>query len=151
MKTSIRWLIRKDLPSVMKIESDSFEFSWTEDDFISALRQRNVIGMVVEHLDVVIGYMVYELRPKSIALWSLAVHPEFRRRGVGKTLIQKLQSKLKTGRNSIVLEVRESNTDAHLFLRDQGFFAVGVLREFYPETREDAYLFRFEACQPTSV
>lgn len=145
MKTNIRWLIRKDMPSVMKIERESFDFPWTEDDFIRSLRQRNVIGMVVEHLEVVVGFMIYELRPNSISLWSIAVHPEFRRVGLGRALIEKLFTKTTGKRNKIVLECRERNVGAQLFLRDQGFLAIGVLREFYPETNEDAYLFTWHA------
>lgn len=145
MKINIRWLVRKDMPSVMKIEHESFDFPWSEDDFIESLRQRNVIGMVAEHLDVVVGFMIYELRPNAISLWSIAVHPEFRRRGVGRALITKLLTKTTGRRNKILLECRETNIGAQLFLRDHGFFAVGVLREFYPETNEDAYLFTWNA------
>jgi [ribosomal protein S18]-alanine N-acetyltransferase len=44
----VRWLIRRDMPAVLKIEDSSFEFPWREDDFIRALRQRNCIGMVAD-------------------------------------------------------------------------------------------------------
>ena len=47
----IRWMIRRDMPEVLDIENRSFEFSWTEEDFIRCLRQRNCIGMVAEHDD----------------------------------------------------------------------------------------------------
>src|SRR5690348_2779098 len=42
----IRWMIRRDMPEVMRTERASFEYSWTEDDFLRCLRQRNCIGMV---------------------------------------------------------------------------------------------------------
>ena len=45
----IRWMIRRDMPEVLGIENSSFEFSWSEDDFIRCLRQRNCIGMVAEY------------------------------------------------------------------------------------------------------
>jgi len=45
----IRWMIRRDMPEVLEIEDRSFEFSWSEEDFIRCLRQRNCIGMVAEH------------------------------------------------------------------------------------------------------
>ena len=44
----IRWMIRRDMPDVMGIEVASFEYAWTEDDFLRCLRQRNCIGMVAE-------------------------------------------------------------------------------------------------------
>ncbi|MDA8746115.1 ribosomal-protein-alanine N-acetyltransferase RimI, partial [Rubripirellula amarantea] len=56
----IRWMIRRDMPAVLAIENKSFEFSWTEEDFIRCLRQRNCIGMVAEENDQVVGFMIYE-------------------------------------------------------------------------------------------
>ena len=43
----IRWMIRRDMPGVLEIEKLSFEYPWTEEDFIRCLRRRNCIGMVV--------------------------------------------------------------------------------------------------------
>ena len=55
-KTHIRWMIRRDMPDVLRAERDSFEFSWTEEDFLKCLRQRNCIGMVAEHNEKVVGF-----------------------------------------------------------------------------------------------
>ena len=60
-KVHIRWMIRRDMAEVLAIEADSFEYPWSEDDFIRCLRQRNVIGMVAELDDRIVGFMVYEL------------------------------------------------------------------------------------------
>ena len=46
-------------------------------------------------------------------------------------------------RNRILLEIRETNLDAQLFFRDSGFRAISVLRDFYDDTTEDAYLMQF--------
>ena len=40
--------------------------------------------------------------------------------------------------------MRETNLSAQLFFRDAGFRAVSVLRDFYDDTTEDAYLMQFE-------
>jgi ribosomal-protein-alanine N-acetyltransferase len=43
-----------------------------------------------------------------------------------------------------MLEVRETNLDAQLFWKAQGFRAVSVVKEFYIESPgEDAYLFQY--------
>jgi ribosomal-protein-alanine N-acetyltransferase len=151
LEAKIRWLIRRDMPEVLPIERASFEFPWSENDFINALRQRNIIGMVAELDEVVVGYMIYELHPNRIYLWSLAVHPEFRRQGVGSALIEKLVSKLYQKRSRINVEVRETNLDAQLFFRGSGFRAVGVIRDRYPETTEDAYLFVYRSPKTSTV
>ena len=140
----IRWLIRRDMDAVLEIESASFEFPWTEDEFINCLRQRDCIGMVAEYAEQVVGFMVYELQPTSIHVLSFAVHPEFRRKSVGTTLVQKLISKLAyQRRNRIQLEVRETNLAAQLFLKHLGFRATGVLRSFYEDSTEDAILMQY--------
>lgn len=140
----IRWMIRRDMAEVLEIETRSFEFPWSEQDFIHCLRQRNCIGMVAEHDEQVVGFMVYELHKDQLHVLNFAVHPDFRRRGVGKQMVGKLISKLShQRRNRILLEVRETNLPAQLFFRTMGFRAVSVLRDFYEDTTEDAYLMRY--------
>lgn len=134
-------LIHRDMPEVLEIESQSFDFPWTEEDFIRYLRQRNTIGMVAECKERVVGFMVYELHKSRLHVLNFAVRPELRRRGVGSRMIAKLVSKLShQRRDQIQLEVRESNLDAQLFFRRMGFRAVSVLRDFYGDSDEDAYL-----------
>jgi ribosomal-protein-alanine N-acetyltransferase len=140
----IRWMIRRDMPEVLDAESQSFEFPWSEEDFIRCLRQRNCIGMVAEHDEQVVGFMIYELHKTRLHVLNFAVSSEFRRRGVGAAMIGKLISKLShQRRNRILLEVRETNLAAQLFFRHAGFRAVSVLRDFYDDTTEDAYLMQY--------
>ena len=138
MSTEIRWLIRRDLPTILHIENESFSEPWTEEDFIRCLRQRNCIGMVAEEEDEIKGFMIYELHKDRLHLLSLAVAQASRREGVGAAMVDKLTSKLSfERRNRITLDVRETNLDAQLFFRAQGFRATKVLRGFYDD--EDAY------------
>lgn len=140
----IRWMIRRDMAEVLEIEQDGFEFPWTEDDFIRCLRQRNCIGMVSEWDDRVAGFMIYELHRTRLHLLNFAVTSEFRRRGVGTLMLAKLIGKLSTQRRTrISLEVRETNLAAQLFFRDNGFRAVNVLRDYYQDTTEDAYVMQY--------
>ena len=145
-KTSvhIRWMIRRDMPSVLAIENKSFEFAWTEEDFIRCLRQRNCIGMVAEEDDEVAGFMIYELHKNRLHILNFAVATEHRRAGIGNAMMAKLLGKLSLERrNRIMLEVRETNLEAQLFFKTLGFRAVSVLRDFYEDTDEDAYLMQF--------
>ena len=146
----IRWMIRRDMPAVLGIENNCFEFAWTEEDFIRCLRQRNCIGMVAEKDDEVVGFMIYELHKNRLHILNFAVHEEHRRHGVGKAMVSKLLGKLShERRNRIMLEVRETNLEAQLFFKSLGFRAISVLRDFYDDTVEDAYLMQFRY-QPTA-
>jgi len=144
VRVHIRWRIRRDMPEVRAIELESFEFPWSEDDFIRCLRQRNCIGMVAEHDDHVAGFMIYELHKNRIHVLNFAVAERYRRMGVGSQMLAKLIAKLSTQRRSrILLEVRETNLAAQLFFRENGFRAVSVLRSYYADTPEDAYIMQF--------
>jgi ribosomal-protein-alanine N-acetyltransferase len=145
----IRWMIRRDMPAVLDIENQSFEFPWSEEEFIRCLRQRNCIGMVAEQDDQVVGFMIYELHKNRLHILNFAVDPEARRSGIGSAMIDKLVGKLSHDRrNRIMLEVRETNLDAQLFFRSRGFRAISVLRDFYDDSTEDAYLMQLRY-QPT--
>ena len=72
---------------------------------------------------------------------NFAVNPEYRRKNVGNQMVNKLVNKLShQRRNRILLEVRETNLSAQMFFAKAGFRAVSVLRDFYDDTTEDAYL-----------
>jgi ribosomal-protein-alanine N-acetyltransferase len=154
IRVQIRWMIRRDMSEVLQIERQSFEFPWVDDDFIRCLRQRNCIGMVAEHEGRVVGFMIYELHRTRIHVINFAVGGLYQRLGVGSQMIAKLIAKLTVQRRSrIVLEVRETNLDAQLFFRENGFRAVSVLHKFYDDTPEDAYLmqYRYRTERPAAV
>jgi ribosomal-protein-alanine N-acetyltransferase len=144
VRVHIRWMIRRDMMEVLEIENQSFEFPWSEEDFIRCLRQRNCIGMVAEHDERVAGFMIYELHRNRLHILNFAVPDEFRQRAVGRQMVEKLVGKLSSQRrNRILLEVRETNLAAQLFFRELGFRAISVLRDFYDDTTEDAYLMQY--------
>jgi ribosomal-protein-alanine N-acetyltransferase len=157
----IRWMIRGDMEEVLDIERACFEFPWFEEDFIRALRERNCIGMVADehrpgcsiagghyectcHWRSVVGYMIYELHKTRLHVLNFAVDPVCHRRGVGRSMVQKLTGKLSTQRRTFIdAKVRESNVGAQLFFRSQGFKVVEVLRDHYEASPEDAYLMQY--------
>jgi ribosomal-protein-alanine N-acetyltransferase len=148
----IRWMIRRDLnPAVLDIERRCFHAPWSEEDFLNCLRQITVIGMVADlnpdrmkGTPHVAGFMVYELSRRAIEIRNFAVHPEFQRTGIGAQMIERLVTKLsQQRRQSLLANVRESNTAAHLFFRAMGFCACDVLRGHYEDTGEAAYRFEY--------
>src|SRR6476620_9204115 len=116
VKLDNRWMVRRDMPEVLRAEQASFDYSWTEEDFLKCLRQRNCIGMVAEHEERVVGFMIYELHKSKLHVLNFAVHPDCRRQGIGQQMIAKLIGKLSSHRRTkITLTVRETNLVAQLF------------------------------------
>jgi ribosomal-protein-alanine N-acetyltransferase len=144
VRVHLRWLLPRDLPAVLEIEAKSFAFPWSEDDFMRCLRHAACVCMVAECGDRVAGFLVYELKKDRIRIFNLAVAPSYRRCGVATQMIKNLTEKPSLqSRRWVSLVVRETNLAAQLFLRARGFRAVSILRQFYTETSEDAYLMRF--------
>lgn len=143
-RTQIRWLIRRDMDEVLTIERSSFQFAWTEEEFLCCLRQRNCIGTVAELDHKIVGFMIYELHKSMLRILNFAVAGDYRRCGIGQQMVQRLIDKLsQQRRREIVLEVRETNVPAQLFFSGCGFRAVTVLRNHYDDTCEDAYYMRY--------
>lgn len=139
----VRWMIRRDMPMVLAIEEASFEFPWSYEEFIRCLRHS--IGMVAEMDDEVVGYAIYEIHRNRLHLLKIAVNPNLRRCGIGSMLMDNLAGKLYSNLppHRIMLKVRETNLDAQLFFKKLGYRAISVLRDFYEDTTEDAYLMEY--------
>jgi ribosomal-protein-alanine N-acetyltransferase len=137
-------MIRRDMHEVIAIEREAFEFPWSEEDFTRCLRQRNCIGMVAELADSVVAFMIYELHRSRLHMLNFAVLRSHRRLGIGTQMMEKLVGKLTPDRRGrIALEVRETNLPAQLFFRSLGFRATTVLKDFYQDSTEDAYLMQY--------
>lgn len=144
IKVHIRHMIRRDMPAVLDIEESSYEFPWSEEEFIRCLRQRNIIGMVAECNDSVVAFVIYEFHKNRLHVLDLAVDSRFRRQGIGRNILERLKSKIShERRNRIALEIRERNVVGQLFFQSCGYRAVSVLREFWDDTDEDAYVMEY--------
>ena len=145
----IRWLIRRDMPQVLAIESDVFDHPCSEDEFLVHLRERATIGMVAEIGDIIVGYMIYGLRPKSLELLNFAVATDYQRTGVGTALLDWMKSKLNIERRTEIYGgVWERNLRAQQFFRHHGFHCTAILRGEYDESDDDCYLMRYTLTPP---
>jgi ribosomal-protein-alanine N-acetyltransferase len=152
MQPHIRWMIRKDMPQVLGIENEGFEYPWREIDFIRVLRKKTCIGLTAEVGGSVGGFVFYELHKNRLAIHNLAVAPDLWRRGIGTALVKKLLVKLSANRRDrITMGVGERNLRGHLFLRSLGFRCVGILPEYYEANDETAYCFEHRLAIPARV
>ena len=78
-------------------------------------------------------------------MMNIAVHPDFRRKGVARGLILALIGELKKrGSRCLTLEVRASNDPARALYESLGFAHVGTRRNYYQNPKEDALILRKE-------
>jgi ribosomal-protein-alanine N-acetyltransferase len=122
----VRWLIRRDMPEVLAIENE-LPSPATEKEIIDCIRQRTMIGMVVEYEGLVVGYMIYELLKEKLRIHQLAVAKSHRRKGCGTALVQKIIRKLgDKNRTSIDIQVSDGNFELIGFLKSLGFFITSM-------------------------
>ncbi len=139
----------RHLYDVLLIERARFEFPWTPTDFTDCLRRVDRGAIVAETGEGVAGFAVFEQGVAHLRLLNLAVSMAAGRLGIGSQLVANVLARLTPRCHEALCEVRERNLAAQLFLREQGFRAVCVLRNHYQDTDEDAYLMRYE--RPTEA
>ena len=78
-------------------------------------------------------------------MMNLAVAPEYRRQGIGETLVTELEAQLKNEKvTCLTLEVRVSNESAIGLYEKLGFVQVGRRPNYYHNPKEDALILRKE-------
>lgn len=138
----LRPMLDEDVPQVIEVEHAIYPFGWTEAIFYDCLR----VGYscwVWEQRGEVIGYGVMSMGAGEAHVLNLAVHPDWRRRGLGRTLLEHFIKLAERHRiEAVFLEVRPSNRAALSLYERLGFRQVGLRRDYYPDHggREDALI-----------
>jgi len=128
-----------DLAEVMHIERRSFSAPWEESTFRGLLRRPSATLLVAEVEGDVCGYSVMWFAADEGELGDIAVMPELRGTGIGRTLLREgISIAAGRGTRSLFLEVRESNDVARRLYATVGFHVVGVRKRYYTEPVEDA-------------
>jgi len=147
----IRPARRSDLLAVADIERQSFPQPWSVavfERFLDAPAFLVAIGRGDPSLDgTVVGYVVADSVPNhGEALGhvkDLAVHPERRRQGIGRRLLERAVCTLRsTGVGSIKLEVRASNEGAKRLYRGAGFVHRRTIPRYYDDGEDALVMLR---------
>ncbi len=129
-----------DLDQVLDIERASFPTPWTRAAFCYEIEQNKVARCtVLRGRRGIVGYLCLWEIGHEIHITNLAVHPEWRRRGVGRRLLAgALAEGIVRGVVLAFLEVRPSNTRALALYESLGFQVIGRRNGYYFDTGEDA-------------
>ena len=89
----------------------------------------------------VLGYAGFWLLVDDAHIATIAVHPDWRGRGLGELLLLSLlEEAAKRGAARATLEVRVSNTDAQGLYHKYGFRKISRSKRYYADNNEDAYI-----------
>lgn len=126
---------------ILDIEQRTFENPWDALDFYVTRKSRNGGVIVAERRWQVIGYCAYSVQQRKIQIHNLAVDYDYRRQGIGSSLVSWVRDSLLCGRRRVTAIVRERNLDAQMFFSKRGFRALGIIPDYYDDADEDAYRF----------
>ncbi|MCS7088589.1 MAG: ribosomal protein S18-alanine N-acetyltransferase [Thermoflexales bacterium] len=130
----------EDVEAVAHIERLCFADPWPERAFRDELRKPNA-SLWVARAPEVVGYGVMWMQVDEAHIANLAVHPQHRRRGIGRGLLRALLLEAQQRRAALVtLEVRVSNIAAQRLYAAHGFEVVGYRKAYYTNNREDALI-----------
>ena len=129
-----------DLDQVLPIERASFPTPWTRAAFCYEIQQNKVAHCTtIRSRSGVVGYLCFWEIGHEIHITNLAVHPEWRRRGVARRLLATaLAEGISRGVLLAFLEVRPTNTRALALYDSLGFQVIGRRNGYYFDTGEDA-------------
>ena len=149
----VRKVESKDLLEIMGINRRSFVLPYSASVFREFYRDHRYAFLVAECDGLVAGYamsrMLKRLNLRGLGvkrighIMSIAVHPDFRRRGIGKELLTRTMETL-TDKDAteIHLEVRVSNRLARDIYRSFGFKEDRILEGYYSDGEDGILMVR---------
>lgn len=134
-----------DIADVMAIERTAYAYPWSERFFRQEMQAEYARSILAEIDGRIAGYILFWLLPGAIDIHNVAVHSDFRRRGLGRRLLERVVLEARRRASSrITLEVRKSNLPAQKLYESTGFAVTGVRKGYYSDDGEDAFLMSLE-------
>lgn len=136
----LRPLVEEDLPAVLAIEETSFLSPWTRSSFLHELSGPHSQLTVAERHGEIVGYLCCWHVADEVQILDIAVHPDFRRQGIGERLLRHaFVSGQRKGAQSANLEVRRGNLPAIALYKKFGFREAAIRQRYYTNG-EDALI-----------
>ena len=130
---------------IAELEKLCFSDPWSEKSIETELSCRLSVWLVALEGEQVVGYVGSQTVIDESDMMNIAVHPDFRRRGIAEALVAELEAALRQrGSRALTLEVRDSNASAIALYEKLGFSQVGLRKNYYRNPKEDARILRKE-------
>ena len=130
---------------IAQLEKICFSDPWSEKSIASELNNELAFWLTAMEGEQVAGYIGSQTVMDESDMMNVAVHPDFRRRGIAEALVNELVARLKSRESrSLTLEVRVSNLSAITLYEKLGFSQIGRRKNYYRNPREDALILRKE-------
>lgn len=141
----IRRIARDDIPSICRIENESFGDPWSPESFEYLIDSEYDYSIVVEYDGQIAGYAILRCSFDTADIINIAVDEIYRKKGFGRKLMENLLAYgHSTGVIRYMLEVRSSNRAAMRLYEKFGFEVCGVRKNYYSSPVEDGIVMCLE-------
>jgi ribosomal-protein-alanine N-acetyltransferase len=151
LDVTIRPMEMRDLAEVHAIDVLSFSLPWSERSFRFELTENQTSRQWVATVpdpdgnSRLVGVIVVWFIIDEAHIGTFAVHPDYRRQGIGRALMEHtLNHARQTGMVKVFLEVRRGNLPAIELYKSYGFTVQGLRPRYYTDNNEDALLMEME-------
>lgn len=120
-------LTKEKIPAAAVLEKECLDTAWSEKAISDFLTSDTAVYLFSETDGVFSGILSATVAFGEAEIENVAVSPAFRRKGVGKALVNALKEKCE----KVFLLVKENNTVAISFYNSLGFESVGMRRGYY--------------------
>ena len=136
-----------DIDAIVRVENACFSTPWSIDAIKHEICENKLADFMIacDEENNIIGYIGIWTLLNECQINKIAVIPEKRKNGIGKTILNHvLEFTRDIGVKNWYLDVRESNTAAQALYRSAGFSSVGTRKNYYINPVEDAVLMNLE-------
>ncbi len=140
MSITIKKMNLKDYEKIKDNLKKDFDDFWTPTVLESELKNKNSKYIVAKENEEILGFAGIIILPDDVEITNIVVKKEERKKGIGKSLLEKIiEISKETKRNIISLEVNEKNLVAINLYKKFGFEKVGQRKKYYNGT-DDAVI-----------
>lgn len=131
-----------DCDALSDVHTQSFRRGWSDAEFESLLVQPGVHALLASHRNWIgreraVGFILYRLTENEAEVLAVAVAPDYRRRGIGRKLVEEaIRHAYREGAHDIHLEVEDTNSAAIALYQDVEFRESARRRGYYAQERE---------------
>ncbi|MEC5162138.1 MULTISPECIES: ribosomal protein S18-alanine N-acetyltransferase [unclassified Janthinobacterium] len=138
----------RDIDEVLGLEECVYPHPWSRGNFVDSLASGYQAWVLRDQHGYLLGYFLLMAIVDEAHLLNVAVSAEIQGQGLGRFLLnQAVACARGLGMESVLLEVRPSNSRALEIYRRYGFSQIGRRKAYYPganQQREDAIVMRLD-------
>ena len=134
-----------DTEDILYIERMTQSNPLTRKDFLSLVNDSDIMCLVMRENGLVLGFVLYGIYKFHLNIYTMVVHPDFRKQGIGTSLLEEVKNRVLKHplRRVVFLKVRESHLETLYWAKKRGFLAISIDNEAFSVPDEDGIIMKW--------